>query len=360
MTRHSAQSDRPAGALSWWGRLQRLVPWVGWAVLGLLLVLAWLGPLYLSTFDLILAFTLFNYMTMAQSWNLLGGYGGQFSLGHSLFVGAGSYTIAVLLLHTGLPLLLDLLLSGLLAAVLATLAALLLMRLREAYFSIGSLGLAMASLTWMLNWTFTGATSGLNLPPAATLDYSTLYYLALGLLMATTLTIVLLVRSPFGLRLMAIRDDQEAAAELGVNSFPVKLVTFAISAFFVGIAGGLIALNKLEIEPDSAFSMNWVITMIIITIIGGIATSTGPLVGAVVFFTLQQVLQNSQDLSSLLTGLLLIVIIRLAPEGLWPLVLKLGRRLGEALIARLGPGEAPAGALTSEERLTGRPGLGEG
>ncbi|GER84170.1 hypothetical protein KTAU_28060 [Thermogemmatispora aurantia] len=359
MKTHPASSDQLAPPVTRRQSLRHLAPWLGWGVLGLLVLLAALGPLYLSAFDLVLAFTLFNYMTMAQSWNLLGGYGGQFSLGHSLFVGAGSYTIAVLLLHSGLPLLLDLLLSGLLAAALATLAALLLMRLREAYFSIGSLGLAMAALTWMLNWSFTGATSGLNLPPAATLDYSTLYYLALGLLVVTTLTIVLLVRSPFGLRLMAIRDDQEAAAELGVNSFPVKLVTFAISAFFVGLAGGLIALNKLEIEPDSAFSMNWVITMIIITIIGGIATSTGPLLGAVVFFTLQQVLQNSQALSSLLTGLLLILIIRLAPEGLWPLALKLGRRLGEGLLSRFAHSKQAETVLSAQEAVGGRSRLGE-
>ncbi len=116
---------------------------------------------------------------------------------------------------------------------------------------------------------------------------------------------------------MAIRDDQEAAAELGVYSFPVKLITFVISAFFVGLAGALIALNNGSIEPNSAFSLNWVITMIIITIIGGIATSVGPLIGAVVFFTLQQALQGYQNVSTLLIGVLLILIIRLAPDGIW-------------------------------------------
>ncbi len=301
---------------------KRVWHWARWGLLAVVLLLAFLGPSYLGTYNLTLAFVLFNYITLAESWNLVGGYGGQFSLGHSLFVGAGAYTASVLLLHTGLPLYLTLLLSGCLASVLAALAALLLMRLREAYFSIGSLGLTMAALTWMINWSYTGQTSGLNLPPTATLSYTTLYYLSLTLLVLTLVSIALLVRSSFGLRLMAIRDDEEAAAELGVNSFPVKLAAFAISAFFIGIAGVLIALNSLSITPGAAFDMNWAITMIIITVIGGIATSTGPLIGAVVIFTLQQALQGYANLSTLLTGILLIVIIRLMPGGIWATLLK--------------------------------------
>jgi branched-chain amino acid transport system permease protein len=206
------------------------------------------------------------------------------------------------------------------------------MRLREAYFSIGSLGLTMAALTWMINWSYTGQTSGLNLPPTATLDYTTLYYLSLALLVLTMSSIVLLVRSAFGLRLMAIRDDAEAAAGLGVNSFPVKLAAFAISAFFIGIAGALIALNNLSIEPNSTFSMDWVTTMIIITVIGGIATSIGPLIGAIVFFTLQQGLQGYQNMSTLLTGVLLIIIIRLMPSGIWAALIKSFRWLTQDLL----------------------------
>jgi branched-chain amino acid transport system permease protein len=309
--------------------LKRSARWIKGAALVLLLLLALMGPSYLSTYELLLAFSLFNYITLAQSWNLLGGYGGQFSLGHSLFVGVGSYTIAVLLLHSSVPLYLTIVLSGAVASFLAVIAALLLMRLRDVYFSIGSLGITIAGLTWMINWSYTGATSGLNLPPAATLPYSTLYYISFALLVLTMTSIVLLIRSPFGLRLMAIRDDEDAAAELGVYSFPVKLITFAISAFFAGVAGSLIALNALSIEPNSAFSIDWVTTMIIITVIGGISTSTGPLIGAVVVFTLQQSLQGYENLSALLTGVLLILIIRLAPDGLWKTLINGFHRLAD-------------------------------
>ena len=328
----SPETVEPPAKRTWFEKasvLKRPSRWITAGILVILLILVLLGPTYLSTFELTLAFTLFNYMTLAQSWNLLGGYGGQFSLGHSLFVGAGSYTLAVLLLHSPIPLYLALLLSGCVATCIATLAALVLMRLREVYFTVGSLGLATAGLTWMINWSYTGATSGLSLPPTASLDFTTLYYLSFVLLVVTMVCIVLLVRSPFGLRLMAIRDDQEAAAELGVYSFPIKLITFAVSAFFVGVAGALIALNNLSIEPNSAFSLNWVITMIIITIIGGISTSIGPLIGAVVLFALQQALQGYQSWSTLLTGVLLILIIRLAPDGIWKTLVNGFQRLAE-------------------------------
>ncbi|MBV9230308.1 MAG: branched-chain amino acid ABC transporter permease [Chloroflexi bacterium] len=309
--------------------LKRHGRWIQGGILAILLILALTAPSYLSLYELTLAFMLFNYITLAQSWNLVGGYGGLFSLGHSLFVGVGSYTIAVLLLHSSVPLYLTIPLSGVLASVIAAGAALPLLRLREVYFSVGSLGITMAGLSWMINWSYTGATSGLSLPPTATLDYSTLYYLSLGLLVLTLVCIALLVRSSFGLRLMAIRDDEDAAAELGVYSFPVKLTAFTVSAFFVGVVGALIALQNISIEPNSAFSLNWAITMIIITVIGGISTSTGPLIGAVVIFTLQQALQGYANLSSLLTGILLILIIRLAPEGIWKLLTDGFKRLLE-------------------------------
>jgi len=174
----------------------------------------------------------------------------------------------------------------------------------------------------MINWTFTGQTQELSLPASATLDYPTLYYASLGVLVLTVGCLVLLVRRPFGLRLMAVRDDENAAAELGVNSFMVKLTAFIVSAFFVGLVGALVALQNTSLDPNSAFSMNWAINMIIMTILGGMATTIGPLIGAVLIFALQQQLQNYGSWSTLLTGVLLILMIRLAPEGIWTLLRK--------------------------------------
>jgi branched-chain amino acid transport system permease protein len=313
--------------------VQRHRWWFGGSMLGIVLVLLAAGPSYLSLYNLALAFTLFDLMALALSWNLIGGYGGQFSIGHALFVGTGSYTVAVLLLHTGIPLFLAVLLSGIMAAFLAFLSALLLLRLRNAYFTVGSLGLAQAVLSWMINWSFTGQTQELSLPQSATLDYSTLYYASLALLVLTVAILVLLIRSPFGLRLMAVRDDEEAAIELGVNSFSVKMIAFMVSAFFVGIAGALIALQNFSLEPYSAFNTSWAINMIVMTIIGGISTTVGPLIGAVVIFALQQQFQ-SNSWSSLVIGILLIIMIRIAPEGIWVLFRKGVRQLAQITIFR--------------------------
>jgi branched-chain amino acid transport system permease protein len=311
------QSPPKRGIVLFMSRHRR---WFGWAILAITLVLLTTGPNFLSLYNLSLAFTLFDLMALALSWNLIGGYGGQFSLGHALFVGAGSYSFAVLLIHTGILWYLAIPLSGIIAVIIATLSGLLLLRLRDAYFAVGSLGLALAGLSWMINWSYTGQTQELSLPPAVSLDYPTLYYLSLGALVITAICLVLLVRSPFGLRLMAVRDDEDAAIELGVNSFMVKLTAYVVSAFFVGIVGALVALQNTSLDPNSAFSMTWTMNMIIMTILGGIATTTGPLIGAVVIFALQQQLQNYGSWSTLLTGILLIVMIRLAPEGIWAII----------------------------------------
>ena len=311
--------------------------WLGWASAVMVLAVLVTGPGYLNLYILSIGFTLFNFMILALSWNLIGGYGGQFSLGHAIFVGAGSYTVAVLLLHTGIPLYLAVPLSGILAALIAALSGLLLLRLRSAYFSVGTLGVALAGLSWMINWSYTGGTQELSLPPSATLDYSTLYYASLSVLVLTIVCLVVLIHSSFGLRLMAVRDDEDAAAELGVNSFLVKMTAFTVSAFFVGLAGALIALQNVSIEPNSAFSLDWTVNMIIMSVLGGLATTTGPLIGAVVIFTLQQQLQGYGSWSTLAIGLLLIVVIRLAPEGIWVLLRQGTQRLVQMTITRRPP-----------------------
>ena len=209
--------------------------WSGGAIVAILLLI---GPLFLGDYGLTLGFTLCIYASLAQAWNLIGGYGGQFSLGHGMFVGTGAYTVGVLMVHSRLPPALALLLGGLTAAVVAATAALPLLRLRAAYFSVGSLGIALAGLSWMINWRYTGATSGLYLPTDDLPDAMVLYYGAVGLLLVTTVSVGLLVRSRFGLRLMAVRDDEDAAAELGVNGFTVKLTALTISAFFTGLGVG--------------------------------------------------------------------------------------------------------------------------
>jgi branched-chain amino acid transport system permease protein len=275
------------------------------------------GPRYLSLGNVTLAITLFNLMAMAQAWNLIGGYGGQFSLGHGLFVAVGGYTTVLVLVHTGLPLALTVVIAGALTAGIGALAALPLLRLRGVYFSVGTLGVMIAAQNWVINWKWAGQTRGVYMPERGVLGFNTQYYMAAALLVGTTAIVALAVRSRWGLRLMAVRDDESAAQELGVNGFRVKLVALATSAFLVGLCGALNAFQQLTLEPYSAFNIVWAINMILACVIGGLATVAGPLIGAALIFELQQQLQGYQNLTSLIEGAVLLAVIRFAPGGIW-------------------------------------------
>src|SRR5439155_5143841 len=176
-------------------------------------------------------------------------------------------------LHTGFPLWGAILISGGMAAGIGGLVAIPLLRLRGVYFAVGTLGIALAAQSWMVNWKWTGQTSGVNLPPEAVLGFNAQYYMTAGLAVGTTAIAFLLVKSRFGLRLMAIRDDESAASELGVNGVVIKVSTFALSAFLVGLAGAANAFKQLSLEPYSAFGLaQWTIPMIIACVIGGMST----------------------------------------------------------------------------------------
>jgi branched-chain amino acid transport system permease protein len=284
------------------------------------LVLLFSGPEWLGQNDETLAITLFTLMAMAQAWNLLGGYGGQFSIGHGLFVALGGYTTTLVLIHTGLAIAPAVIIAGAACAAVGAITAIPLLRLRGVYFSVGTIGVLLAAQAWFINWSYVGQTTGVIMPNRGTLSFDTQYYMGAALIVLTTAVVWGLVRSRFGLRLMAVRDDEFAAAELGVNGFRVKLIALTISAFLVGLAGALNAFQQLSLEPYSAFSISWAINMILACVIGGLATIPGPLIGAALMFELQQLLQGSSDLTPIIEGVVLLVIIRFAPNGIWGVV----------------------------------------
>lgn len=298
-----------------------------WLCLAVALLVVFDGPSWLSLNDVVLAVTMFNLMAMAQAWNLIGGFGGQFSLGHGLFVAVGGYTTTLVLIHTGVSLAVSVLIAGCVAALVGALMAIPLLRLRGVYFSVGTLGVLIAAQAWVINWKFAGQTTGVVLPASGTLGFNTQYYMAASLLVITTVVVASLVKSRYGLRLMAVRDDEGAAAELGVNGFRVKLAALTISAFLVGLCGAMNAFQQLTLEPYSAISISWAIGMILACVIGGLATIPGPLIGAGLLFLLQQELQADSDLTQLLEGVILLIVIRFAPGGIWGLVRALPQQL---------------------------------
>jgi branched-chain amino acid transport system permease protein len=186
----------------------------------------------------------------------------------------------------------------------------------------------------MENWSFSSGTQPLSLPFAQVPTENALYRMALAIAVLAMVAAWLVRRSDFGLRLMAVRDNEQAAGGLGVSAFRVKCIAFVISGTITALAGALVAAQSASVEPVSAFGLGFTVNALVMVVVGGIGTLIGPVIGVlIVFYAIQQQLQGSAELSQLLTGLLLLVIVRFAPEGVWPLA----RQLATAAGARVGP-----------------------
>jgi branched-chain amino acid transport system permease protein len=292
-------------------------------ILAALAALIALAPAVLSEYGLVLGFGFFVAAGLAIAWNMVGGFAGQFALGHSMYVGIGSYSVALLTTRTSVPLLLAIATGGLLSAALAAASAALFLRMRDAYFSVATMGLALACMAVVVISPSLGATAGIVLPGELPVDDLILFWAAGAMALVTLAASMVIRRSPFGLSLMAVRDDEQAAAESGVNPLLIKCLIMAVSGASTGLFGGLVALQKLTVEPYSAFGMMWSIQMIIMTVIGGLGSVWGPAAGAALVYGLQQALDELPVWNLLITALVLIAVIRLAPGGLVQLAAKL-------------------------------------
>lgn len=283
------------------------------AAAGLILAPRLTGPSGLSTL-----LYLVLYAGLAQSWNLASGFGGQASLGHAAFLGAGAYAASIAMLHGGFPAAAALVVAAGAGAALAALAAVALLRLRGVYFAVGSLALATAVLGLATIWNYTGASQGMSLPLDAVPGPDAIFYLASAVTLAATAVAWSLSRTRAGVRLMAVRDDEDAAAGLGVNPRAVRVAALAVSGSFAGLLGAVIALNQVIVTPDNVFGMDWTVSMLVMTIIGGAGTVVGPIAGAfVVYYLIQQQLLDYPTLSAVLSGVLLIAVVRFTRDGIW-------------------------------------------
>jgi branched-chain amino acid transport system permease protein len=295
-----------------------LVGLAGWAAVLVVLVLL-PGNIDRGTQEILL--NLLIWVGVAQAWNLIGGVGGQLSLGHSVFVGAGGYTVGMLVTKAGTGWAVGLLGGALLAALLAWVLSFPLLRLSGVYFTIGSSAVALMALAWMVTWEWTGESRGLNIPLEAVPDRAVKFRVVAAVAVLTCVTVSLVIRSSFGLRLMAVRDDEGAAAALGVSAVGVKRRALVLSAFLTGLVGGTVALNQVSIEPNSMFGLTWVVTALVMVVIGGMGTVWGPVVGAfVVYYLLDRSLQDQPVVQALLSGVLVIAVIVAAPGGVVGLV----------------------------------------
>jgi branched-chain amino acid transport system permease protein len=266
-----------------------------------------------------------TYLALAQLWNLLAGYSGIISFGQTAWIGLGGYAMIVLADDVGINMFAACVLAGLFCALVALPSALLLFRLRGGYLSVGSLVLAevfrllVSSSNDWLKGEF-----GRTLAQAGEYARDTRELAVYGFTMLIGLGAVvltyLLLRSRAGLGLSALRDSESAANALGVNTRRLKLSVFVLCALCTGIVGAAIYLNFLRIAPEPAFTVRWTAFMIFITMIGGIGTIEGPIIGTVLFMLVRNYLSDYGEWSMILFGAIAIVMMLVAPQGIWGLL----------------------------------------
>jgi len=303
-------------------------PWRPRHLAGALLLMGLaLMPLTASAYLLSFMFLLFMYVTMAESWNMLSGYTGYFSLGHGLFFGVGAYAFALLVLKGKLSPYAAILAGGAVAVLLAAALGYPLMRarIRAAYFAILTLGLNEIMKTMIGNNDALGASYGFTLPPVP--HQAVPYYALLMISLGAIGVMAAVDRSRFGLGLRAILEDEEVAESSGVDTARYKMGVFMLSAWFPGLAGGVIAWNWSYIDPYLAFDLLLSFNSAIMAVFGGVGTVWGPVVGAVVMSLLIEALWiNLPHFQAVVFGLLVIVIILVSPGG----VVELAKRFSSA------------------------------
>jgi ABC-type branched-subunit amino acid transport system ATPase component/ABC-type branched-subunit amino acid transport system permease subunit len=281
-------------------------------------------PGYTGSYGLLVAFEIVQLAALAQAWSLMAGYGGIVSLAVAAFVGIGSYGTAEAAAKAGLGLYLSVLAGGLVAVVFALVVAVPMLRFRGLYFTIGSLVLAEALGIFMSNFNGFGGNMGITLTGTAP-SPETIYLLSFLVAVCATAAVAWLVRSRLGLGLKAIRDDEDVAERVGVLTFRTKLTAFVIASFVMGIVGGIQAQWTGYVEPAGSFALDWTVETVNAAIIGGVGTIIGPLAGSAISVGISQRLANYPTMHLIILGVLLIIVIRLAPSGLWGAACQLAR-----------------------------------
>jgi branched-chain amino acid transport system permease protein len=263
---------------------------------------------------------LFVLVILASMWNLLAGFGGLVSIGQQAYIGVGAYTVIVFA-DFGMNPFLAVLFGGLTSAILALPTSWLAFRLRGDYFAVGTWVIAEVYRLVIIKFDFVGGADGKSLVGLGDMDSvlrsAVVYWFALAIAIATVIGCFLLLRGRVGLALTAIRDDEVAARAAGVDATRIKRIVYLVSAAGCGLAGGILVIDALRVQPDAIFNVSWSAYMIFIVIIGGIGYLEGPLIGAIVFFAMQQFFAEWGSWYLMLLGALAIVIAAWFPKGLW-------------------------------------------
>ncbi|RTZ48069.1 branched-chain amino acid ABC transporter permease [Candidimonas sp. SYP-B2681] len=286
-------------------------------IAGLLVLLAVLAGVPWFASDVLIQFGINALLlaVLAQGWNIIGGYTGYASFGNSVFYGLGSYGVGIAMVQWQLPFGVGLAFGAVMAVTFAVLLGLPVLRLRGHYFAIATLALAQVMTAIVSNVELAGRNIGLVLPP---LNNDPLFYeLSLGLLVLATLTIAWLTRSRLGFGLIAIRENEEAAAVMGVNTTLYKVLAFVLSALFTALAGGIHTYWITFLDPGSAFDISLNVKMIIMAVFGGAGTIFGPVVGAFALSGISEILSSEvTSIAGLFFGVVIVAAVVFMPRGL--------------------------------------------
>jgi len=262
-----------------------------------------------------LAISLFVVLILAQAWNILAGYAGQISLGNAAFFGMGALAFHFLAWRWSLPLCLALPLAGISSVLLGSAIGVPALRLKGAYFAIGTLALAEVLRITVGN-VFPRT---VYIPTDQIGSYSLLsrYYLALFLVILTQVFAFLMVRSKTGLAMRALRDDDEAADSSGVNLFKYKYLALVYSSFFSGLAGGLFAYYQISILPTSLFGPQWTFEPLVAASVGGAGTLLGPVIGSIFLILVMELFALTLGKTYLIVfGAMFVFVVLFFPAGL--------------------------------------------
>jgi branched-chain amino acid transport system permease protein len=303
-------------------------PLVALAVGAVLVVTIFAALDWLATdYAYLAAYTVLQFVVLATAWNILGGYAGYVNFGSAGFFALGVYTSVVIYKTLQLPILLTLPIAAAVAGLVGLGMGYLTLRLRGVFFSIATLALAVVLHTLVVNWEFVGGSRGVYVLRPQTVPFfgsyaRYLFALMLGLAIASVLVARFVEHSWLGRGLAALRDDEIAAECAGVPALRLKLIATVLSGAIMGMAGAPFPYFITYVDPNTAFSLAIAVNTIAMPLIGGTATWLGPVVGAVLIGSLQQfaTVTISSAANLLIVGVLLVVFITVAPNGIVGLV----------------------------------------
>ena len=289
-----------------------------------LVLLAASLPLFLGAYPQAVARSVFTYMALALTWDILL-RSGQVSFGIVGFYGLGSYAAILLAVRAGMPPAVAIIAASLFAALIAFALGFLVLRLRAMYFSITTLPLAETFKVIIHNWnSFTGGPEGIVLPQVVfNGDSRALYWLSLGMVLVVVAVSVFFEKSRLHYSLTAIRNNEIAARTSGVDIFANLLITFTVTSLLQGLIGGVQVFSYGFAMPDSAFDGNYTLLPLAIALLGGIHSTWGPIIGAILLGVASEYLKLKIPYGHLLVyGLIIILVILFIPNGIYGLVRK--------------------------------------